>query len=285
MQDDKELLIVSGLARSGTTWLEGILNAHPDIFLYHEIDDIDARQNHFSLINYKVNQENEDACRAELVKGMARLKDVSAGVSKRKQGARIVGFKTVGRFTHPTVFNWMRSALDFPKTIFILRHPCGYAASNLRFPYLKNVSSQDVIASKKWLIESLGGEVEPGISVERLYGLLWKYGNEHIMDRNIGTEKFFYVVYEDLCREPEAITRKLIDFVGLDMDDKVLAYLRSSTNPKRNIFTKLWSKRFYSTIKDPLVSAQQWKRELSKMQRNEIMAEVEASPLMKLWDI
>ncbi|NOZ52942.1 MAG: sulfotransferase [Gammaproteobacteria bacterium] len=284
MQKSKELLIVAGLPRSGTTWLEGILNAHPSVFLYHEIDDADSKEKAFSTINHKINAKTEQAYQLALMKGVEHLKHPSNYDPSNKRNADLVGFKTVGRFTHPTVFSWMRKTLDFPKTIFIIRHPCGYAASQLRFPSLKNVPASEIIRNEKWYIESLNGNVDSDISLAQFYALTWKLSNGLILNDNIDTNNFYYLIYEDLCKSPETETHKIFNFLELAMHKKVSTYLKKSTNPNENLLTKLWSKRFYSTTKNPLDSANKWKKELSEKQQSEIMAELNHSPLMKHWD-
>jgi hypothetical protein len=280
MQKNKELLIIAGLPRSGTTWLEGILNAHPNIFLYHEIDDADSKDKYFSSINYKINENTEEKYKNALLKGIDQLKH-TAIYKKRK--AELVGFKTVGRFTHPTVFTWMRKILDYPKTIFIIRHPAGYTASQLRFPSLQNMSAKEIVARERWYIESMNGSIDENISLEQFHALLWKLSNEQILTNNMHTQNFHYVIYEDLCSSPENTTQKIFDFLQLELDKKVSKYLLKSTNPERNLITKLRSKRFYSTTKNPIDSANKWMKELSADQQSKVFSVVNNSFLMKYW--
>jgi hypothetical protein len=284
MAKNKELLIVAGLPRSGTTWLEGILNAHPDIFLYHEIDDADAKEKHFATINYKINSDTEKEYKSSLLKGIDYLKHTTLFNPYKKQKATLVGFKTVGRFTHPTVFTWMRKTLDFPKTIFIIRHPGGFAASQLRFPSLKNIPAKSIIAREQWYIESLHEKVDPSITLEKFHALFWKLSNERILIDNMHTPNFHFVIYEDLCRSPQKTTQKIFDFLQLKLHNKVSKYLDNSINPDRNLITRLRSKRFYSTTKNPLISANKWMKELSADQQAAIQSVVADSFLMKYWE-
>lgn len=284
MPKSKELLIVAGLPRSGTTWLEGILNAHPDIFLYHEIDDADAKEKYFSTINYKINEETEDNYRKCLQSGIEHLKKTAVFDPYNKRKAGLVGFKTTGRFTHPRIFTWMRKSLDFPKTIFIIRHPGGFAASQLRFPSLQNVPVKEIISQKRWYIQSLDEDINPDISLEQLHTVFWKISNERIINDNVNTQNFHFVVYEDLCKSPEKTTLEMLDFLGLKMHRSVSSYLGKSTNPERNFITKIRSKRFYSTTKNPLDSANKWMKELSSEQQSQILSVVRDSFLMKHWE-
>ena len=283
MAKNKELLIVAGLPRSGTTWLEGILNSHPGIFLYHEIDDADSKEKHFSSIHYKINEETQETYKNALLKGVDHLKHTTILSPLQKRRANMVGFKTVGRFTHPTVFTWMRKTLDFPKTVFIMRHPGGFVASQLRFPSLQNVPDRDIIESEQWYIESLNGTVEPDITLEQFHALFWMLSNERILADNMNTPNFHCIVYEELCRAPQNVTEKMFDFLQLKMHGNVSKYLGNSTNPERNWITKLRSKRFYSTTKNPLDSANKWIKELSQEQQSTILAVVKDSLLMKYW--
>lgn len=281
MQESKKLIIVAGLPRSGTTWLEGILNSHPNIFLYHEIDDRDSRKGNFSQINYKINQENEGSYKQALLNGIEELQKISILDPYKKRKAQYVGFKTVGRFTHPTIFTWMRKVLNYPQTIFIIRHPAAYVASQLRFADAK--TTRENVEKNFWYVESLNGKVSSDIKVEKFLALSWMLSNELILANNLNTQNFYCVVYEDLCHSPQSVTQNILNSLQLKMHRNVSKFLSNSTNPDRNFFTKLMSNRYYSTTKKPFESANKWINQLSEEQKFEIFSTVNDSYLMKYW--
>jgi len=84
------------------------------------------------------------------------------------------------------------------------------------------------------------------------------------IERRAQTQDNCYVVkYEDICADPNKYFEKILSFYGLSFNQQVQNYIVETTSSSED--------DFYSINKDPLVSAQKWKAELSEVEVTEMM--------------
>ncbi|KAK7891687.1 hypothetical protein WMY93_023650 [Mugilogobius chulae] len=73
--------------------------------------------------------------------------------------------------------------------------------------------------------------------------------------------RYLLVRYEDLALNPKDKTEDIYRFVGLDMDDKVLAWITKNTNSNSGSPSD-WNYK-YSTSRDSRATAESWRLRLS----------------------
>lgn len=197
---DQPIFIV-GLPRAGTTLVEQILSSHPDVygggelpFLPELCRDMGKRFGYQANYPEVITQLDDEACR--------RL--ATGYLEKLRHGAG-----DVSRITDKMPFNFMRlglAALLFPKARFIhcRRDPLDVYVSG---HFLK-------FKSALWFFNS----VPDFVSYYRIYRTLTEHWNR-VLPVEILT-----VDYEDLVRDQETESRRLIDHCGLEWNDRCLDF-------------------------------------------------------------
>ena len=130
----------------------------------------------------------------------------------------------------------------------ILRHPCGQIASTQageagqavsatgRHRFVREAGLPSDIRRAAAFAASRGVDAAAYEALPNAGKLawVWRAFNEPLVAglRNLPNTKI--VVYEDLCRNPEAVARNLFAFADLDWSAQTSAFLDSSTNSERD---------------------------------------------------
>jgi tetratricopeptide (TPR) repeat protein len=200
--DSEEPVFVVGMPRSGTTLVEQILASHSRVFGAGELDNIpqlvaDLPGLLKSPQSYPRCLDRLDATAARTIaqRQLQRLQELGGGAS------RIVDKMTIN-FLHLGLI-----ALLFPKAriIHCRRDPRDICLSC----FFHNFASPGL--SFTFALEDLGFYYQ---QYERLM--------EHW--RRVLPMPIFEIRYEELVREPEKWTRALLDFCGLEWDERCLAF-------------------------------------------------------------
>jgi len=308
------LILLFGMPRSGTTWLGKIFDSHPDTLYRHEPDGrgtLDAiplfpakndAEKYISLLKPYI--EGLPAIRDEKVS--ATLPIFPKRYYNRAQLALRVPLiyyikvksRILGTAHLPQIFSATKTtdatvvwksieslgrlgllATVFPKArcLLILRHPCGYIASVLRGETTREFEGS-VLTDEDWGIYHLLLELpiakELGITfatitgmtpIERL-ALRWALYYEHALTETAGLKNVLVVRYKDFCAQPLLEAQKAFKHCQLPWTVDTERFITSSTSTQSNAY--------YSVFKDPKVTAERWKKELSKEDVRQIMAVV-----------
>jgi len=221
-------VFIIGMFRSGTTLCEQILASHPDIYGAGELLDIHQisvnihksdfhDQSPTSLINISQNQLSEAA-----IKYLETL-------NKHSSTAKCVVNKMPANFFHVGLISKL-----FPnsKIIHMIRDP------------------RDVCTSM--FFQRFGNQMNFATDLESLadYHLAYQKMMEYwhtVLEIDI-----LDIVYEELISNQEEITRKMIDFCGLDWDERCLSFYKT----KRDVNTPS-----YDQVRKPIYkkSVARWK--------------------------
>lgn len=160
---------------------------------------------------------------------------------------------------------WLLAALPTARAIHLLRHPAGFVASILRGESAGKFTAADPASEDFGLYEILLA-TEPaqrrGLDlaafrdmhpVERL-AWRWVIYNEAALAPDL-PERCLPMPYEQVCREPLLMTRRMFEFVGLDGSAQSDNFIAASTRSDKDAY--------YSVFKDPLKSANKWRDSLS----------------------
>ncbi|HEU5481797.1 MAG TPA: sulfotransferase, partial [Sphingomicrobium sp.] len=193
----RRLSFLLGFPRSGTTLLDTFLVGHP------EIEVLEEKQ----LVGRA----------ADVVGGSTHVADASAGRLRQARQTYLdalmeevqPGFEglVVDKFPLDMAAAPVIEAV-FPRApiIFAQRHPCDVVLSGFMQPIgVVNFSNIEAAADYYHAMMSI-----------------WTASRD-AMDLNVHT-----VVYEELVRDPEAVLRPLLDFLGLEWDERVLDHRRSA---------------------------------------------------------
>lgn len=155
------------------------------------------------------------------------------------------------------------SALPDAKIIVIVRHPCGHIASVVSGQKLRKLPQSMALGGI--------GETEPaqrrGMDQQTLESLpiveqlawRWLVLNEMAMQQAAGNDNVMILKYEDLCAEPEKVTREIFAFSGLDWSPQTEDFVSESTASRNKNGTG-----YFSINRDPLVAAMKWKEQMAQ---------------------
>lgn len=170
--------------------------------------------------------------------------------------------------------------------IHITRHPCGYVASVLRGESQQRFTS-DISASEDLELLAMCMNTtaarEYGLSMEMLQALhpverlawRWVLFNAKAMEDIAGEPNCIRLRYEDLCRDPVGVAKKLFEFTNLSWNNQTERFVSQSTAKDVG--------RYYSVVKDPMKAATKWKKELSAPDIDRVYAVIAKTRLSELY--
>lgn len=321
--ESKNLILLFGPPRSGTTWIAKIFDSHPEVVYRHEPDAVYPLADIPLLVGQEEYQEYAPALKeyTSRLLGMSHYrvcgklplppKSYAGPFRRRWQLLSIACARTAARAslnmsvyepahrligsTPPVVWKSVSGlgrlgalmhAHPQAKAVLILRHPCGYVSSQLRGSVEKRFGSS---GAKKGRRKVLPPPLRPLAKQE--YGLT----NED---------------YGDLSRE-ESLTWRWLLFqewarrqTANSPNCKMVWYDDLCRNPEEGFkdlfaFTGLeWTSHtedflrktvssqkdhYYSVFKDPLVAATRWQEELSPEAVDRILAIARRSSTVATW--
>lgn len=210
-------------------------------------------------------------------------------------GARLFGDFRVQEFinsaalTHsPVVWKSIESvtrlgvlARVLPNATFIhlARHPCGFIASNLRGKTLKpsdfsghKDGAEDFSMLQLLLNTDVGrangatlNDLRNMSPVER-QAWRWYVSTEKALKDIEGLPNCLTVLYEDVCRNPMEMTRRMFNFANLNWNAQTEEFIAASTSRQKSAY--------YSVFKNPLQSANRWREQLPNSTIDSIFAVV-----------
>lgn len=159
------------------------------------------------------------------------------------------------------------TALPQAVGVLIIRHPCGYVASVTRGKSQKQFTDGENVGEDLPLLALLARTriaKEYGITLQKLRQaspierLAWQWAlcNDKALVETTGDNRILTIRYEDLCQNPEAVTRRMFDWTGLEFSAQTHAFIKASTRTHQS--------RYYSVFKNPEIAAHSWRSNLSQ---------------------
>ncbi len=239
-KDDIIPVFILGMPRSGTSLVEQILASHPDVYGCGEIHDL------YHAIKQRTSPLAEAGFSAAVhglkgnrVNGIA--KKYLARIANLAQGERWICNKLPFNFLY---VGWIRLLFPHAKVIHCQRDPIDTCLSIFQNSFV----SMDGFA---YDLNELG-------TYHRLYANLMAYWNETLPG-------FMHEIrYEDMVRDQENHTRRMLEFCGLDWDPICLDFHESERSVRTASFSQVrkpiydssmerW--RRYEAHLDPLLEA------------------------------
>jgi Sulfotransferase family len=316
-------ILLFGMPRSGTSWIGKILDSHPDTLYRHEPDAGGAlaalplgaapaeADRYREVVNGFVRRL--PAMRSAKVASTLPLfkkryySDFEfawqrGAVWLSKLGDRVVrdfpvmapspyGKGVEPRIVWKSVESLLRlgvivGALERCRAIILVRHPCGYVASQLRGESLGSFLQNDQTSEDYGVFSILLDSVHArrrGLTIEALkelepierFAWNWVLHHEIAFQDTEGVADCIRMRYENFCEEPVERARELFAFCELPWASETKAFIRASTSTHED--------GYYSVFKDPHRAATRWKRELSAAQVARIYGVVRQSSLVELY--
>lgn len=160
-------------------------------------------------------------------------------------------------------------ALPASRIIFILRHPCGQVASLMtginKGKLEGDTRLREILSTEEAAQHGLTGEVFDALPLLERCAWHWAILNQKAMNDLAGLDRVLIMRYEDLCRQPEEMARKMFDFARLPWSPQTQAFLQKST-------TGSDTDDYFKTTRDSLAAADKWRHELSAEEQERVLA-------------
>tara|TARA_B100001540_G_scaffold310014_1_gene327158 strand:- start:3134 stop:4057 length:924 start_codon:yes stop_codon:yes gene_type:complete len=199
----------------------------------------------------------------------ASLPDMIA--SAKKDQVKYV-LKSVNTISRTYLYS---KALPDAKVVHIVRHPCGYVASQLKGRALNLMGDEFYAHSLSEMQEAkrrgLTLEKLKTLSIEEQIVCSWMLHNEKTMQEIKDQPNCITLVYEDLCRAPIEKTRELFSFCDLDWNEQTNNFLEQSLNYQGQ------NEKYFQVVRDPVKAAYKWKDSLKPEQISRIQEFVKDS--------
>jgi LPS sulfotransferase NodH len=306
-------ILVLGSPRSGTTWLAKLLDSHPDVLYRHEPDEVlppdPSVDPHVQLRAWVHERRLRVSATppffpkswrppplAVLRIGMAQgLKALSHLTRGRRIGATVALPDLIPIERRPRLrpviklVDWDADdalrAIPGCRGLFILRHPCGQVASAMRgaeqrrfeprpdgsFGPVGEHSAAALAASR-----GIDAAAFRALPTAARFAWVWRSFNEPALARIVSLPNIRLVLYEQLCAEPEAVTRELFRFVGLDWQSQTERFIARSTQDDSD-------PGYYAVFRSTHAAVERWRRTMTPADQDAVRMVVRDSPLAHHW--
>ena len=266
----KNILMILGMPRSGTSWLGQILDSSPEVrfrnsplFSYEFKNQVDKQS---SVIEWKKlfsdSYESENEFMSQSIRRLQghypafEVKDTMPGTLVIKDT----------RFHELTAR--LLELFDELKVIYLVRNPCGAINSWL------NSAGEFPLSADPFSEWRTGSCRKPGIGEYWGFDDWKKVANQYLILEERFSERVLIQQYEDIVDDAENTTIRLFKFCGLEVTEQTQRFLRISQCEHQD--------NQYAVFKSPNV-ATAWKNELSPQIREQIESEIIGSPLERFW--
>ena len=302
-------IFVLGSPRSGTTWLAKIFDSHPDILYRHEPDEasparelVPAEQVRIWLLQRGIRSAAKrpyfrKSWRPLPLETARRSLAAAVAASGRQNLAARMAHRIrlpdlIPPFRWPAVratiklVNWDGAAVArlMPQTrcIFIMRHPCGQIAS-----VMAGLAGKRFLGAQRGMVDMAPAAAlaaSRGVSESDFAALpdaakfawSWLAFNEQAVDSLRSLPNARVVLYEDLCRQPEAVSRALFAFAELPWHPNTTAFLTQSTQDGRG-------SGYYDVYRATSRIADRWRETMDSRDQDIVRAVIATSPLVRCW--
>jgi tetratricopeptide (TPR) repeat protein len=199
-----QAIFVVGMPRTGTTLVERMISSHPDVYAAGELNDFGL------LLKAATETRSAKVLDATTVSESAKISYDQLGARYIESGLLRAGNKPV--FVDKMPLNVLyaghiKRALPNAKIVCLRRNAIDTCVSNYRQLFSTDFSyynyGYDLIDTARYYLQ---------------FDRLVSHWREHLQDC------FLEVNYEDAVDDTEAVTRKLVEFCGLQWSDQVLNF-------------------------------------------------------------
>lgn len=224
--DYRNTIFIAGTGRSGTTWLEEIVNfGHDHRVLFepfhaHEIPLV-AHWRYRQYLRPDDDDERYLDPARRILSGRVRHPWVDQFNHKH-----FVTRRLLKDIRANLILFWMRRHFPEIPIILLLRHPCAVAHSKLKLGWRTHLDDflaqphlvEDFLAPHVQMLESARDDFERHI-------LLWCVEN-WVPLQQFSPGDIHVCFYEDFCVDPESEARRLLDYLDRPFDPRLLGSIR-----------------------------------------------------------
>lgn len=308
-------ILILGAPRSGTTWLAKIVDSHPGVLYRHEPDETLASPDVVTeaAIDGLVRRWVADRSPRSVTKrpffpkswqsgagrGVRTLWATAAGAASRlpRPFNALAGWPIPDFASRPPAkvalksVRWAQGApvlartLPASRIVFILRHPCGQVASVMRGNRQKrfdlrtegtDMPFDEARAVARAAAFGVSGAEFQALPDAAKYAWSWRAFNEPAYDALAPRPNVQVVLYEALCADPLASSRRILDFAGLDWNQQTEDFVARST-------THDGEAGYYAIFQNAVAAAERWRQTMNADDQAAVRSVLATSPLARFW--
>jgi len=264
----KQIIVIAGVARSGTSWLGEVVNSSPDVayrfqplFSYAFKDAVNEDSSKYEYENFfiKIYKSNDNFLTQKDKRDSGLYP-----IFNKKDLPENLAFKTC-RYQY--LLSKMIYYFNNLKIVGIVRHPCGAINSWIKNP---KEFPRDANPLKEWRFGSCKNKGRP----EEFFGYYkWKeIANIYLDLHEKYPNQFYLLKYEDLVFKSIIKSQEIFKFLGLEYTDQTKSFLESSKS--------VHMEDPFAVFKDNSVTTR-WKNELDSYIVEEIVNDLKGTRLAK----
>lgn len=177
---------------------------------------------------------------------------------------------------------WIHRHFPRMRLVLIVRHPGGYLNSWMRGARYegwsgfgdRNRLDPVVLPFPLPEQERFADVYRNGTAFEREL-VYWIVANETPLLSLADSGALKLVIYEDLCRRPEAVLRDVFDYCGIRLEEQTRQFAEASTSRHDT--------RYHAVFKDPSRTAWRWREDLDRGQHRTLERLLRQTSLADLW--
>ncbi len=312
---DASIVAIVGAPRSGTTWLAKIVDSHPDVLYRHEPDEtlpgpepLTADALPALLARWTADRSARTAGKRPFFpksfqSGWARALRSAIAASVSAASRLPPPLAAWGRVSIPDLLRgppprvaiksvrWAMGAALLARTqpasriVFILRHPCGQVASVMRGNRQRrfdlktegtDMPFDEAAAVAFAAAHGVDDRMFQALPDAAKYAWSWRAFNEPAYAALAPLPNVHVVLYEALCTEPMALSRRILTFAGLDFDAQTRDFLARSTMYQGQA-------GYYAIFRDAVAAAENWRKTMPPDDRAAVRSVASGSPLARFW--
>lgn len=279
---DKQIVLLAGSSRSGTTWVQQIINSHHDYrvifepFRADKVRCIPPLPHKHLYVRPNAEMPLFSQCVTRIVQGRLRSRWTDRGNRPKLYRRRLIKATRAN-----LLLNWFSTQFPAVKIILLLRHPCAVSLSQIKIGWSQDVAPLRNLTEQPHLIADY---LQPFMPLFRdasdpfeINILFWAVQNyvplqQFFLERD--SAEIHLLFYEKLCTDPTTELDHLCKFLNRPLTPTVMeAWRKPSTT------TAKWSAIVSGAS---LIDA--WRDELTTTQINRAVQLLKHFGLDQLYD-
>ena len=289
-------ILINGLERSGTSWLQKTFDQHPEVFASHEpdlemvwdrdypvtdpdlavpyVDSLFASRGLRSmrkrpLMPKAYRGQAAYMARNTLMMALSLPEKVMPGLARTMARVPVPDLADLSTATRVVKTVTLQNAIPVLaarnpdlKIIYIVRHPCGFVQSMLtgvdqgKMPELFLPPREDM--GRMYPFDcSLEALTEADLPHLEILAYRWSVLNDFVGPGRADLPNVTVVSYEDLCADPLAAFQALFEAVGLSWDRACASFLEASLSADQD------ADSYHGLIRSPSVAANRWRTKMA----------------------
>jgi hypothetical protein len=223
VRDSGKSILVTGSARSGTTWLANILASQGKFRIMFEPfnPNLVPEYRKFNYFQY-MRPEEYDQDLYEFCNQVFTGKIRNAWIDREIQYLLPQG-RVIKCIRSTLMLRWLD--IQFPEVpkVFIVRHPCAVVLSRMKLGWATDDDIRHFLSQPKLMSDFLADKLEiiaRAKTDEEKHAIIWCITNLVPVQQFVG-QKLNLVFYEQMVQNPPETIAKIFQILGLSMNDSV----------------------------------------------------------------